>query len=172
MPSTRDFRTISPFNVDAVTASGRFIGRIAYWKIFAIENLYRAILHSVLSLQLPPPDWWLSATDETTNKKAERHRKDYLASPWHTSPGQHSVYYIDLRDLNEIARANADKLRVVVPDIDSFIARVEMVRLPRHVVAHMNFLNNTDRSRVDTIYKDFKALAKVIQQRVTLQIPQ
>ncbi|KPJ56975.1 hypothetical protein AMJ49_02940 [Parcubacteria bacterium DG_74_2] len=172
MPSSRDFRTISPFSIDTVGISGRYIGKITYWKLYVIENLYRIILHSILSLQLDPTDWWSQATDENIQGRANRHRRDYLVCPWHTRPGQHDVYYIGLRDLNEIARANAEKLRVVIPKIDDFIVRVEMILLSRNVVAHMNFLNITDRNRVDIIYKDFKILTKVVQENIVLQVPQ
>lgn len=172
MPSVRDFRTASQFNIDTVSVSGRYIGRITYWKLYVIENLYRVILHSILSVQLPPPDWWLSAANIDIQRRANRNRKDYVAHPWHTTPGQHSVYYIGLGDLNEIARVTADKLRVVVPKIDDFIICVEMIRLPRNVVAHMNFLSTTDRNRVDTIYEDFKVLTKMVQQNIMLQVPQ
>jgi len=172
MPSVRDFRTASKFDIGTVSISGRYIGKIAYWKLYATENLYRVILHSILSIQLPPPDWWSSAANENIQRRANRNREDYAAQPWHTTPGQHSIYYIGLGDLNEIARATAEKLRVVVPNIDDFITRVEMVRLPRNVVAHMNFLKAADRNRVDIIYEDFKALTKMVQQNIVLQIPQ
>jgi len=172
MSSIQDFRIAPQFNIDTVSLSGRYIGRIIYWKLYSTENLYRVIIHSILSVQLPPPDWWLSAANLDIQRRANRNRKDYLANPWHTTPGQHSIYYIGLGDLNEIARATADKLRVVVPSIDDFITRVEMIRLPRNVVAHMNFLNTADKNRVDTIYEDFKVLTKVVQQNITLQVPQ
>jgi|GEM_PF-470924 len=171
MPLVRDFRTISKFNIDTVSVSGRYIGKKVYWKFYAIENFYRIILHSILSLQLLPPDWWVQAVDVKIQKKSNYRRHDYLVNPWHTMPGQHSVYFIDIGDLNEIARVNSDKLRVVIPDIDNFIARIETIRLPRNVVAHMSFLSTIDRSRVDIIYEDFKALIKLVQKTIVLQVP-
>ncbi len=170
MPIVRDFRTIPQFNVDAVAASGRYVGKVSYWKLYATENLYRILIHSILSLQLP--DWWAQAANPRIQSGAIRRREDYLANPWHTTPGRHSVYYIDLTELNEIARANAQYIRPVIIDIDNFIARIEMIRLPRNAVAHMSFLNPADRKRVDTIYEDFKNLINMVQQKIALQVPQ
>jgi len=89
-------------------------------------------------------------------------------------PGSHFIYFIDLHDLNEITRVNSHFFIPTIPDIDQWVLKIEMLRLPRNVIAHMNFPNQIDRQRINMIYEDFKALVNFIQTQtnVMLQIPQ
>lgn len=171
MPPVVDFRTLmfDPSNVDA---SGRDVGRKTYWKLFAAENIVRVIVHSVLSVQIGP-NWWATAADPKIQGTVTRVRADYAASPWHTQPGQHEVYYTFLTHLNEIIRANSNLFIPVIPDIDQWIARIEQVRLPRNVIGHMNWPSATDRQRIDVFYADIQALARQLAQSssVPLVIP-
>lgn len=172
MPSTADFRTLQQFNLAGIHKSGRNVGTTVYWKLYAIENLYRIIIHSILSVQIRP-NWWPIAVDINIQRKARDFKQKYLRRPWHTVPGQHYIYYTTLYDLNEIARANSHLFDPIVPDINQWIVKVEIIRLPRNVVAHMNFPNKNDRQRIDILYKDFKELTKIVQSRsgITLQVP-
>lgn len=172
MPKLIDFRNLSQFDPTAVSGSGRNVGKAVYWKLYAIENFYRIIIHSVLSVQINS-NWWPIATDTTIRRKARNFKRRYINRPWHTMPGSHFIYFIDLYDLNEITRVNSHLFVSLIPDIDQWILKIETLRLPRNVVAHMNFPNRIDRQRIGTIYEDFKALIAFIQQRtrVVLQIP-
>jgi len=71
MPKFIDFRDLPQFIPDAVSRSGQNVGKTIYWKLYAIENFYRVIIHSILSVQIPL-DWWLIATDISTRKKSKR----------------------------------------------------------------------------------------------------
>lgn len=172
MPPATDFRTLQQFSLEEVNKSGRNVGRTVYWKLYAIENLYRVIIHSILSVQIRP-NWWPTAVDVPIQNKAKDFKQRYLRRPWHTVPGQHYIYYIGLYDLNEIARANLNLFDPIVTDMDQWIVKVETVRLPRNVVAHMNFPNKIDRGRIDTLYKDFTELIKTVGSRpgIVLQAP-
>lgn len=172
MPPIRDFRILAQFDQKAVDTSGKSVGKRVYWKLYVIENLYRIIIHSILSSQISQ-NWWCFATDSGIQSKAEGFKKKYLSRPWHTTPGPHEIYYVDLYDLNEIIRANSHLFSPVIQDIDQWIVKIESIRLPRNVVAHMNFPSQTDRQRIDTLYKDLKTLINFIQcqSSVILQIP-
>lgn len=172
MPSVIDFRSLPQFDLEGINKSGRNIGKTIYWKLYAVENLYRVIIHSVLSIQIRP-NWWRIATDRNIRRKAVDFKQRYLRRPWHTLPGQHYIYYINLYDLNEIVRANLNLFDPIIPDMDQWIVKVETIRLPRNVIAHMNFPNRNDRQRIYLLYEDFKRLLNLVQSHpgVTLQVP-
>ena len=170
MHVARDFR-LSPFDYRTVGNSGKLIGRQTYWKLYCIENIFRVIIHTVLSVQIPP-DWWIIAVDKEIQKKAKRFQDNYLKKSWHGKPGKHGIYYIDLVDLNEIIRANANLFIPVIPDLDKWMLGIEELRLPRNVVAHMNFPSETDAKRIDVFYDDCVTLINLVQAKIRpLQIP-
>lgn len=166
MPSVPDYRTI-PFSIASVNKSGRNVGKVVYWKLYAIENYYRVLLHSILSAQIDP-NWWQLAVDPKIQSKASGFRQQYIARPWHTSPGSHDIYYLDLKDLNEIARVNSNLLQPIIPDIDAWMAKIESIRLPRNIVAHMNFPNNKDKKRIDIIFSDIENLMQTLVTAVNI----
>ena len=172
MPRGADFRMETSFSVTSVKDSGLSIGKKIYWKLYAVENFYRMIIHSILVAQIGP-NWWSTAVDQTIQGKAHQFKQKYLKRPWHTLPGTHDIYYIDLTDLNEIVRANSNLFSYLIPDIHEWIVRVETLRLPRNVVAHMNFPNGIDEKRIDVVYEDFKNLvvSSLIPSSLNLQIP-
>lgn len=169
MGRTTDFR-LYPFDPRRVEASGKFVGHHIYWKLYLLENIFRIIINSVLSVQIGP-DWWDVAVDDKIRKRAVKFKKDYLRRPWYTKPGSHDIYYIYLRDLSEIMRANSNLFLPVIPDIDSWIARVEQILLPRNIVGHMNFPSETDQKRIDVFYSDSKILLTTLQTSLLLQVP-
>jgi hypothetical protein len=170
-----DFRLTS-FDPIKVEFSGKFIGGRVYWKLYFVENVFRVIVNSVLLAQTGTKDWWLTAVDPRIQKNARDAKKKYLDRPWYTKPGEHDIYYIHLWELNEIMRANSNLFLPVIPDIDSWIARIEQLRLPRNIVCHMNFLNRVDRERIDVFCKDSMSLLDRLQTKMaslswTLQVP-
>lgn len=164
-----DFRG-RPFDVFNVDRSGKDLGRNVYWQLYAVENLVRVLVHSVLSAQVGAA-WWSVAVDERIAKKALKRRAANQNTPWHTSPGGHEIYFIDLSDVNEIIRVNGHLFRPVVDDIDGWIARIEQLRVPRNVVAHMNWLSKRDRQRIGVFYADVRSLLQVVADRTTVVIP-
>jgi hypothetical protein len=170
MPSNMDFRNQSQLSIASINRSGSFVGKKIYWKLYAIENIYRIIIHSILTAQIGV-DWWNIGVDGRIKQKVEDFKNDYLKNPWHTIPGGHEIYYTQLPQLNEIARVNSHLFLSSIPDIDQWIARIDTVRLPRNIVGHMNFLNNTDKSRIDVLYDDFKKLFSLVVLQINLQIP-
>ncbi|XOB42411.1 MAG: hypothetical protein ACKKMP_03570 [Candidatus Nealsonbacteria bacterium] len=173
MPRIIDFRERPQFIIDDVPKSGSYLGKKVYWKLYTVENFYRVIVHSILSVQISS-DWWLIATPPPIQRKSERFKENYLNKPWHTMPGEHLIYFTDLNDLNEITRTNSGFFVPLIPTIDEWVLKIEDMRLPRNVVAHMNFPNKVDRQRIDTIYEDFKALMKDIGDKediITLKVP-
>ena len=83
------------FDLSSVRASGRDIGRNVYWKLYAIENVVRVIIHSVLSAQINT-NWWATATDPTLQKKALGFRRKYTSRPWHTAPTATMIFIMSI----------------------------------------------------------------------------
>ena len=59
MPTVRDFKKYS-FHPSRIDRCGRHIGSKLYWKLYAIENTIRVVIHSVLSAQIGN-QWWAAA---------------------------------------------------------------------------------------------------------------
>jgi hypothetical protein len=142
-----------------VDAAGRNIGTRVYWKLYAIENLIRVVVHSVLTVQAGT-GWWNIAVDPDLRKRVEDRKKEYAKRPWHSKPGRHEVYYTFLTDLVKIIAANSNLFLPIIKDIDQWIARLEQVRLPRNIVGHMNWPSAIDRQRIDVCHADLQHLVK------------
>jgi hypothetical protein len=171
MATVPDFRLL-PFDPSGITKGGRYVGRRTYWKLYTIENIFRIVIHSVLLVQIPSKNWWDVAVDARIRGKAEKFKDNYLKKSWHGKPGTHDIYYIDLYDLNEIIRVNANLFDPVIPDLDKWMLGIEELRLPRNVIAHMNFPSVTDIKRIDVFYDDCLNLVTIVQsKKVTLVIP-
>src|SRR6266478_5917909 len=123
MAGIRDFREFS-FAQPLVERCGRFLGHSTYWKLYAIENYLRVIVHSVLSAQVPSP-WWNNAVGGTLRERVEVVKKRYAVRPIHTRAGRHNIYYVFLPDLSKIVLANSNLFRKIIPDIDVWIVKVE-----------------------------------------------
>ena len=156
MPAISDFRNYA-FDTARVEAAGKNVGSKVYWKLFAIENLVRVVVHSILTVQAGS-NYWSIAIDPGIRGQVEKRRKDYASRPWHSTPGKHDIYYTFLSDLNKIIAANSHLFKPMVPDIDQWVARIEQVRLPRNIVGHMNWLSMTDRQRIDVFHADVQHL--------------
>ncbi len=170
MSAPVDFRIV-PFSALSIDSSGKDIGKRVYWKLYAIENLVRVIIHSVLSAQIGS-NWWGTAVDSTIQKEVQRFKSAYAKKPWHSSPGVHDIYFTHLSDLNEIIRANSNLFFPAIHDIDQWMARIEQIRLPRNIVGHMNWPSSTDRQRINVLYSDIHALIDHLSRSgFTLAIP-
>lgn len=157
-----DFRLARTFDPDKVDSSGRFLGRTVYWKLYFVENAFRVIIDSVLSAQLDR-NWWETAVDLRIREDAEKIRIDYFQNPQHSMPGRHRIYFVFLRQLGEIIRANSNLFRPIIPNVDEWIVKLEQLRLPRNIVGHMNFPREADRALIDEIYSDCRALIRALQ---------
>lgn len=166
---TVDFR-LHNYDTGRLVASGRYMGRNIYWKLYFIENAVRTIIHSVLTAQIHS-GWWSLAVDPKIQLKAAGVKADYQQHPWHTIPGTHDIYYVFLRDLTEVMRANSHIFLPIIRDVDQWIAELERIRLPRNVVGHMNWLSATDRRRITLLYEDMKILVRDVSKRVSILIP-
>jgi hypothetical protein len=157
MPRTAtDFRDHG-FDAKRIDAAGKDVGKHVYWKLYAIENLIRIVVHSVLTAQLGG-NWWDLVADPDQKKEIAKLKRKYSNAPWHSAPGRHEVYYIYLSDLTKILTANSPQFAPHIPDIDQWTARLEQIRVPRNVVGHMNWLTATDRVRIDVCYSDIQQL--------------
>jgi hypothetical protein len=179
-----DFRRSSDFTVEGVNKNGRFLGRSFYWKLYFVENVLRVVINTVLSIQVRPipalyPSWWEFLYHDTKLMgDAERVRRRYLASPAHTHPGKHGIYYVYLHDLGNIMHENARYFTPIIPEVDKWVLKIEQVGLPRNCVGHMNLINAEDRRQINTMYYECKALirklekVKVGPEKLVLQIPE
>lgn len=156
MPRVRDFRQFA-FHSDRIARCGRNVGGRVYWKLYAIENTIRIVIHSILSVQIGP-NWWTVAVDPTVVRNAQRFRRSYVAKPQNASPGTHDIHLVFLSDLTEIIRANSHLIAPIVPTANQWILTLEGIRLPRNLVGHMNFPNAYDRSAIDAAYTQLPAL--------------
>ncbi len=171
MPAV-DFRS-QAFDATKIDSCAKDVGRKVYWKLYAVENLLRVVVHSVLTAQYGV-NWWTVAVHPDTQAQVTRFMSQYAKQPWHSTPGRHEIYYTFLSDLNSIITANSHLFRVVIPDVDQWIARIEQARLPRNIVGHMNWPHITDRQRIDVLYADLQALVKHLGRQgsgVTFAIP-
>ncbi len=170
MPAPRDFRNYA-FSQVRVERCGKYIGRYNYWKLYAIENVLRVILNSVLSRQIGS-NWWTVAVDPDVQRKATNVRAAYVSRPWHTPAGSHDIYYVFLPDISNIMRANGHLLAPVIPTINTWITRIDDIRIPRNLVGHMNFPNLGDRQRIDALHRDMGTLIAQVQSHgLTVQVP-
>lgn len=170
MAAIKDFRQYV-FDPSRVDAAGKDVARNVYWKLYAIENAIRVIAHSVLSIQIGA-NWWTAAVDAAIQGNVNRRKLEYASQPWHSTPGKHDVYYAFLTDLSKILAAHSHLFKPVIPDINSWIARIEQIRLPRNIVGHMNWPHKTDRQRIDVFYSDLQALLQHLASSKTgLTIP-
>jgi len=156
MPLVRDYRNYS-FQPARIDRCGRNIGSKLYWKLYAIENTVRIVIHSVLSAQIHP-NWWGVAVDAKIIARAQGFRKSYAAKPKNTLPGVHDIHLVFVSDLTEIFRANSHLITPVVPTAAQWIVTLESIRVPRNVVGHMHFPNAYDRSMIDSAFAQLPSL--------------
>jgi hypothetical protein len=165
-----DFRT-QLLSLNAISKCGRYTARTSYWRLYAIENIVRIITHSVLTIQINP-GWWSFAVSSPVDNKVRGVKADYHNQPRRSNPGNHNIYYLFLPDLTKIVSVHANLFRPIIPDIDTWIARLEEIRLPRNIVGHMNWLNNTDKTDVRSLYRDLRRLHRQLKMAgVNLIIP-
>jgi hypothetical protein len=167
-----DFRQF-PFALSPIQDCGRYNGRISYWRLYAIENALRIIAHSVLITQYPR-DWVSQTVSRKKYGEIEFRKADYRSQPAVSSPGAHDVYYLSLSDLTKIVANHADLFKRAIPylDIDNWIVRLERVRLPRNLVAHMNWPNANDRVEIETAYREMRSLNRLLMSSgFALQVP-
>ena len=170
MGGVSDFRS-KRFPTAGIDSCGKYVAQNTYWKLYAIENLFRIVIHSVLTVQ-HSATWWTGAVDPKIQKRSENYRQRYSTRPWHTQPGTHDIYYTHLSDLAEIIRANSHLFEPLVADVDQWIVKIDQILLPRNIVGHMNFPNAVDRQRIDILYSDCQVLVGHLrQQNLTLAIP-
>ena len=170
MARTVDFRNYA-FDGSRVDAAGKDIGRKVYWKLYAIENMVRVIVHSVLTVQAGS-NWWSVAVDPGVQGQVRSRMASYAQQPWHSTPGKHEIYYAFLSDLNKIITANSHLFAPVIADIDQWVARIEQVRLPRNIVGHMNWPSAVDRARIDVFHADIQKLVdRLINEGLSTTIP-
>jgi hypothetical protein len=171
VPRVRDFRQ-SAFQPNRIVRCGRNIGVEVYWKLYAIENTIRIVIHSVLSVQINP-NWWTTAVDRNIVRNAQYFRQSYVANPRNASPGTHDIHLVFLKDLTEIIRANSHLISPVVPTTNQWIVTLEGIRLPRNLVGHMNFPNTYDRNAIDAAYAQLPTLlAHLTAYPIPIIIPQ
>ena len=158
MPQVIDYRT-SAYDTTKLNACGRYVGNSSYWRLYAIENIFRILVHSVLSVQIAP-NWWPSVVTGKWNRQVQERKQEYINRSGGTLPGSHEIYYVFLKDLTKILAAERNRFIQPIPDVDQWIIDLEEIRLPRNIVGHMNWLNAADRHRIDQTYRAAKILIR------------
>ena len=155
-----------------IRSAGKYVGNDVFWQLYEIENSFRIIAHSILLSQIGT-NWWDIAVDARVRGDVERAQKKYANKPWLSTQNVHNIYFVLLSDLTEIFRANSHLFLSTIPDIDDWIARLESVRPPRNLVAHMNFPLAYARKRIATTHREtYELLDSLSSNRaITLEIP-
>jgi hypothetical protein len=170
VPPVPDFRTLA-FGLSPIDASGMALGRTEYRKLYAIENLLRVVIHSVLTVQIGPR-WWDFAVGRKLRQKVEEVQADYVSAFGRAPAGRHALYYTFLLDLNKIITATSNQFTPIIPDIDKWMVRIERLRLPRNIVGHVNWPSPADRRLIQETYADVKTLVgEVTRAGVPMLIP-
>jgi hypothetical protein len=174
MFSVVDFKNQSRFSLEDLIDTGFYLGGNIYRKFYVIENLYRIIIHSILSVQVPSgSDWWLINAPDKIQTKAKERKINYSKAGIRL-PGKHLIYYTYLRELNEITRGNSGAFAPIISNIDEIVFKINNINEPRNMVAHMNFPGEKDKQLVDDTYEEFRVLIRIIQDKkdvLTLKIP-
>lgn len=171
MAATNDFRDYA-FEPTRIDAAGRNVAQHVYWKLYALENLVRVMVHSILSAEVKPLDWWVVAVAGKIKGDVTYRKSEYATRPAGSKPGNHDIYYVFLPDLTKIITANSHLFRPLIPDIDAWVVRMEQVRLPRNIVCHMNWPNKADRQLISVLYTDLQRLLdRLAASGMALSIP-
>lgn len=171
MAGIQDFRLLA-FARARVDSCGRYLGHNSYWKLYAIENYLRVILHSVLLAQVGPA-WLDQSVSADKKKEIDNNRRRHSRKPTHTSPGTHDVYYLYLSDLSKIMLVNKHLIVRLIPDVDDWVLKLEGVLIPRNLIGHMNFPHQGDRARIDVLHVELSELVQKLEKRpdLTIRIP-
>jgi len=169
MTETKDFRNYA-FSSHRIEKCGKFLGNFYYWKLFIIENTLRIFIHSVLTVQYTEKgeNWWDDLAGEAKNSY-ERNKKNYLKpeARFFSLPGKHPIYFIDIKDLNEILRANFTLFVPVIGEsiLNKLILDIETLRIPRNIIAHVNFPKKKDLDRINTFFEDVSVYIDFIKEK-------
>lgn len=68
-------------------------------------------------------------------------------------------------------RANSNLFHPILPHLDKWIVGIEDLRLPRNIIAHMNYPNSIDMTRIDVFYADCLILVSEVEKHIKLIIP-
>jgi len=169
MPAVKDYRTYAALDLAKVDAAGKDLGKGVYWKLYAIENMVRVLVHSVLTAQIGAT-WWATVAPPWMKKEVLDRINRYANNPWHSDPGKHEVYHCLLTELIRIMGDNVNQFTPVIPQATAWVGKLEQLKLPRNVVGHMNWLSKADRQRIDVIHADIQALLKQVASSGTVPI--
>ncbi len=172
MADAPDYRDILTFDSNAVKESGKSISSSTYWKLFAIENYYRVVIHTILRGQ-HGEDWWSFVVSERWAERVQSLKESYISTAGHSPLGEHIIYHTTLWQLNEIVRIAADQFDPRIDDLDDLITKVEEILPPRNLVAHMNHIDREQKMKITFLYRFFKKLIKDLQEKhnLSLEIP-
>lgn len=168
--STEDFRYLSEFREQSVAQSGRIVGSRSYWKLYAIENIWRVIICSVLSVEHPTKDWWNEIFGERKLRLIAKWKEDEKNLGWRSTRGDHVIYYLNLDDLKTIIDAVGGLFIPLINDIEDWGEELRDVAPPRNVVAHMNFPTSDDKRRVDDLYAKTISLVRELKRNARVKL--
>jgi hypothetical protein len=170
MSTTRDFRE-HEFDARRVDAAGRNVASHAYWRLYAVENLLRVFVHSVLTAELEPDDWWTLTASQKMKESVASKKADYASQPHHSKPGKHDIYYILLSELTKIITIHRNLFEPVVGNFDALILRLEDIRLPRNIVGHANWPSKEDRALIGSLHKELQLLLGRLPKEIEILVP-
>lgn len=170
-----DFRIFAEFTQPRVSQSGKIIGSRVYWKLYAVENLLRVLIDSILSINSPEPNLWegnvILRNDQL--ERIEKEKEKQRALKWKSTRGEHPLYYLSLKELGKIIRDT--EVSLVPPlapdDREALIQDIEKIVHSRNVVAHMNFPSKDDESIINNLYRKIVSLIRRLEDSVKFKAP-
>ena len=171
MAAPADYR-LHKFETSRVTTAGRYLGHRSYWKLYVLENIFRVLINSILTVEMGR-NWWESAVNDKVRRDVDRLKKQYSKQAWRSNPGKHGIYFLSLGQLNEIIRIHAHLIRKVIPEIDTWLVHIESLKVPRNTLAHMNYPVALDLTLIDELHEmSGELIAKLKKHKIEPIIPQ
>lgn len=159
------FRDAS-FNLVVLRSYAGVMGKNYYTKLYISENILRAVIHSVLSVQVGR-DWWNQVVDKGIHGTANVVRNRYMTAPTPRSPGRHDIYCVYLSNLGKILFDAKGYFYHLFPQIERVVISVERVLLPRNLIGHMHVLTANDKRSITRLYNQCIEFARALASNKT-----
>lgn len=117
-----------------------------YPVLYVLENSMRELIKRVMESTYGE-NWWNTELNKgrlkNLHEKAEGRMQSEKRNSWHQKRGAHPIDYVDIADLEVIIQAKRDCfIPGIIPDLPWFEQFMRELCPSRHVVCHMNPLND------------------------------
>jgi hypothetical protein len=174
MATIADFRNRN-FNLILIDKCGKYLGKEAYCLLYSIENIFRIIIHSVLTIQINKDNWWFSVADKDMMAEANKNKQKYVAEFPDIKIGMHEIYHVNLSHLKSILEKQSFAFLPILKEkkqlLSECINLLKIIISPRNKIAHMNFITNQQIKNAETLLKKSKLLLSILDEHIKMRIP-